>query len=96
MSFVLAEPDVRPKDWWRACQSVYSAPVLRDALRADAQSAAWRRGGYAEALRAGFQVGWDPVGSSGPCGRCEKSGGKCGYNGTGGFLGCATLSGKLF
>ncbi|KAM0872269.1 hypothetical protein ACQ4PT_038832 [Festuca glaucescens] len=94
MSFVLPEPEVRPKEWWRACQSVYSAPVLRDALLADAQSAAWRGGGYAETLRRGFRVSWDRVGS-GPCGRCEQSGGRCGYNGTGGFLGCLCADGAL-
>jgi hypothetical protein len=97
MSFVLPERDVPPKgEWWRACQSVHSAPVLRDAVPADAQSAAWRDGGYARALRGGFQVSWDRVTiGSGPCGRCEQSGGRCGYNGTGGFLGCLCANGAM-
>ncbi|KAM0892465.1 hypothetical protein ACQ4PT_025761 [Festuca glaucescens] len=94
MSFVLREDKVPPKEWWRACQSVYRAPVLGDAIKGDAQSAAWRDGGYAKALRDGFQVGWDRIGS-GPCGRCEQSGGKCGYNSTGGFLGCLCADGAL-
>jgi hypothetical protein len=76
MSFVLPElDDVPPKgELWRACRSVHSAAVLRDAVPADAQSVAWRDGGYARALRGGFQVSWDRVVGSGPCGRCEQSG----------------------
>ncbi|VAH78864.1 unnamed protein product [Triticum turgidum subsp. durum] len=86
MSFVLPEREIPPKDWWQACRSVYAAPVLKDALPADATDPGWREDGYAKALRGGFQVGWDR--SSGPCGQCEQSGGRCGYNRTAGFLGC--------
>ncbi|KAM0826150.1 hypothetical protein ACQ4PT_069076 [Festuca glaucescens] len=93
MSFVLPEREVPPKDWWRACQSVYSAPVRRDAIPADAQGAGWRDGGYGKAIRGGFQVSWDL--NSGPCGQCEQSSGKCGYNSTGEFLGCLCTNGAL-
>ncbi|CAM0882191.1 unnamed protein product [Alopecurus aequalis] len=93
MSFVLPERELPPKDWWRACQSVYSTPVLRDAIPEDAQDAGWRRDGYAKALRGGFHVSWDL--SSGPCARCEHSSGKCGYNSTGDFLGCFCTNGAL-
>ncbi|KAM3331970.1 hypothetical protein ACQJBY_027682 [Aegilops geniculata] len=93
MSFVLPEREIPPKDWWQACRSVYAAPVLKDALPADAKDPRWRDDGYAKALRGGFQVGWDR--SSGACGQCEQSGGKCGYNGTGGFFGCFCANGAL-
>lgn len=93
MSFVLPEREIPPKDWWQVCRSVYAAPVLKDALPADAKDPGWRDDGYAKALRGGFQVGWDR--SSGPCGQCEQSGGKCGYNRTGGFLGCFCANGAL-
>jgi hypothetical protein len=33
--------------------------------------------------------------SSGPCERCEQSGGKCNYNGTGGFSGCLCANGAM-
>ncbi|KAM3350825.1 hypothetical protein ACQJBY_023100 [Aegilops geniculata] len=71
----------------------YAAPVLKDALPADAKDPGWREDGYAKALRGGFQVGWER--SSGPCGQCEQSRGKCGYNGTGGLLGCFCADGAL-
>ncbi|XP_048564187.1 LEAF RUST 10 DISEASE-RESISTANCE LOCUS RECEPTOR-LIKE PROTEIN KINASE-like 1.2 isoform X1 [Triticum urartu] len=93
MSFVLPEREIPPKDWWQACRSVYAAPVLKDALPADAKDPGWREDGYAKALRGGFQVGWDR--SSGPCDPCEQSGGKCGYNRTAGFLGCFCANGAL-
>uniref|UniRef100_A0A453FBT5 non-specific serine/threonine protein kinase n=1 Tax=Aegilops tauschii subsp. strangulata TaxID=200361 RepID=A0A453FBT5_AEGTS len=93
MSFVLPEREIPPKDWWQACRSVYAAPVLKDALPADAKDPGWREDGYAKALRGGFQVGWDR--SSGPCGQCEQSGGKCGYNRAAGFLGCFCANGGL-
>lgn len=90
MSFVLPEREVppKPKGWWQACQSVYRAPVLSDAVpEGAAQDPGWREGGYAKALRGGFQVSWERIGS-GPCARCERFDGRCGYNGTGEFLGC--------
>nr|BAK03553.1 predicted protein [Hordeum vulgare subsp. vulgare] len=93
MSFVLPEREIPPKDWWQACRSVYAAPVLKDALPADAKDPGWREDGYAKALRGGFQAGWDR--SSGPCAQCEQSGGKCGYNRTGGLLGCFCANGAL-
>ncbi|EMS48970.1 hypothetical protein TRIUR3_06248 [Triticum urartu] len=82
MSFVLPERE-----------SVYRAPVLKDALPADAKDPGWREDGYAKALRGGFQVSTDR--SSGPCSQCEQSSGKCGYNRTGEFSGCFCANGVL-
>ncbi|KAL6614707.1 hypothetical protein ACP70R_036977 [Stipagrostis hirtigluma subsp. patula] len=94
-SFVVPRAEVPPGDWPRACQSVFEVPVLRDAIPADAgKDPAWRSEGYGKALRAGFQLGWDR--STGRCGQCEQSNGKCGYSGAGEFLGCLCADGRVY
>lgn len=92
-SFVLPESEVPPKDWWQGCQAVFKVPVLRDTLPDNARDPEWRKDGYVKALREGFQVAWDQI--PGKCSRCEQSNGKCGYNRTGGFLGCFCANGLV-
>jgi len=93
MTFVLPRGEVPPGDWSSACRQVFEVPVLKSSVpsKAVAEDPVWRNDGYGKALRAGFQLGWDP--SSGPCGQCEQSSGKCGYNRAGEFLGCLCADG---
>ncbi|GJM93519.1 hypothetical protein PR202_ga10081 [Eleusine coracana subsp. coracana] len=86
-SFAIPRADVPSGDWSRACRAVFEVPVLRDAVPSNARNdPAWRNGGYAAAIRAGFQVGWER--SSGRCVQCEQGNGKCVYGRGGAFLGC--------
>jgi len=84
---------VPPGDWFSACTRVFEVPVLRGAAPRDAQDPKWRSDGYGKALRAGFQLGWKR--GSGECGRCEQSGGKCGFGRGGEFLGCLCANGRM-
>jgi len=93
LSFVLPSGDVPPGDWSSACTRVFEVPVLRGAAPRDAQDPQWRSDGYGKALRAGFQLGWKR--GSGECGRCEQSGGKCGFSRAGEFLGCLCTNGSM-
>ncbi|PWZ34767.1 LEAF RUST 10 DISEASE-RESISTANCE LOCUS RECEPTOR-LIKE PROTEIN KINASE-like 1.2 [Zea mays] len=95
MTFVLPRAEVPPGDWASACRKVFQVPVLKGSVPPDAQhDPLWTSGGgYGEALRAGFQLGWDR--GSGPCARCEQSGGKCGYGRAGEFLGCLCAGSRV-
>ena len=95
MTFVLPRGEVPPGDWSSACRQVFEVPVLKSSVpsKAVAEDPVWRNDGYSKALRAGFQLGWDR--SSGPCGQCEQSSGKCGYNRAGEFLGCLCADGRV-
>ncbi|TVU35464.1 hypothetical protein EJB05_17355 [Eragrostis curvula] len=92
-SFVIPRAVVPPGDWPRACRAVFQVPVLTGAIPRDAQDPAWRSDGYGAALRAGFQVGWER--STGTCGQCEQSNGRCGYSRAGELLGCVCADGRL-
>ncbi|KAK3165127.1 hypothetical protein QOZ80_1AG0029230 [Eleusine coracana subsp. coracana] len=86
-SFAIPRADVPSGDWSRACRAVFEVPVLRDAVPSNARNdPAWRNGGYAAAIRAGFQVGWER--SSGRCVQCEQGNGKCVYGRGGESLSC--------
>jgi len=93
LSFVLPSGAVPPGDWSSACARIFEVPVLRGAAPRDAQDPKWRSDGYGKALSAGFLLGWDR--SSGECGRCEQSGGKCGFSRAGEFLGCLCANGRM-
>ncbi|XP_066312374.1 LEAF RUST 10 DISEASE-RESISTANCEUS RECEPTOR-LIKE PROTEIN KINASE-like 2.1 isoform X3 [Miscanthus floridulus] len=92
MTLVLPRGEVPPGDWSSACRQIFEVPVLKSSMPPDAQDPVWRKDGYGKALRAGFQLGWDRS-SGGPCGQCEQSRGKCGYNRAGEFLGCLCADG---
>ncbi|XP_066312349.1 LEAF RUST 10 DISEASE-RESISTANCEUS RECEPTOR-LIKE PROTEIN KINASE-like 2.1 isoform X2 [Miscanthus floridulus] len=94
MTLVLPRGEVPPGDWSSACRQIFEVPVLKSSIPPDAQDPVWRKDGYGKALRAGFQLGWDRS-SGGPCGQCEQSSGKCGYNRAGEFLGCLCPDGRV-
>ncbi|KAJ1284805.1 hypothetical protein BS78_03G233500 [Paspalum vaginatum] len=93
-TFVVPRGDVPPGDWPRACLQVFEVPVLKASIPPDdLDDPGWRNGGYGKAIRAGFRLGWDR--RSGPCGQCEQSGGMCGYDRDGEFLGCLCANGRM-
>ncbi|XP_064999962.1 LEAF RUST 10 DISEASE-RESISTANCE LOCUS RECEPTOR-LIKE PROTEIN KINASE-like 1.2 isoform X1 [Musa acuminata AAA Group] len=63
----------------RTCRAVVVVPVLREVLTAYiADDLPTRYGGV---LQSGFNLSWPNV-TSGDCGSCERSGGRCGLNRT--------------
>ncbi|XP_062206566.1 LEAF RUST 10 DISEASE-RESISTANCE LOCUS RECEPTOR-LIKE PROTEIN KINASE-like 1.2 isoform X1 [Phragmites australis] len=93
LSYVIPRDKVPPGDWSGACRDFFLVPVLRESILSGEQDPWWRSDGYGKALRAGFLVGWDR--SSGQCGQCEQSNGKCGYSRAGAFLGCLCANGRV-
>ncbi|XP_062206570.1 LEAF RUST 10 DISEASE-RESISTANCE LOCUS RECEPTOR-LIKE PROTEIN KINASE-like 1.2 isoform X4 [Phragmites australis] len=95
LSFVLPRRAVPAGDWWRACQRVIEAPVLKLGLPADPRNdPLWTDGGYRSYLRSGFQMAWDRKPPA--CSQCEGSNGQCGYNQVGDFfVGCICSGGRV-
>ncbi|WVZ69232.1 hypothetical protein U9M48_018048 [Paspalum notatum var. saurae] len=93
-SFVVPRSDMPPGDWDSACRQVFEVPVLTASIPPNAEDdPGWGNDGYGKAIRAGFRLDWDR--RSGACGQCEQSGGMCGYNSTGVFLGCLCANGRM-
>lgn len=92
-SFIVPRGGVPPGDWSSACRQIFEVPVLKTSMPSDAEDPGWRSDGYAKALRAGFQLGWER--STGECSQCEQTSGKCGYSGAGEFLGCLCADGYM-
>ncbi|XP_062206574.1 LEAF RUST 10 DISEASE-RESISTANCE LOCUS RECEPTOR-LIKE PROTEIN KINASE-like 2.1 isoform X2 [Phragmites australis] len=95
LSFVLPRRAVPVGDWWRACQRVIEASILKLGLPADPRNdPLWTDGGYRSYLRSGFQMAWDRKPSA--CSQCEGSNGQCGYNQAGDFfVGCICSGGRV-
>uniref|UniRef100_A0ACD5TZY4 Uncharacterized protein n=1 Tax=Avena sativa TaxID=4498 RepID=A0ACD5TZY4_AVESA len=92
-SFLAPQLGAPDGDWFRSCNGVYVAPVLSEWLASPEYGPRLGSGGYGEVLRQGFRLSWDP--SAGPCYECEQSQGQCGYDQTGGFLGCLCPDGSV-
>ncbi|CAL9116877.1 unnamed protein product [Musa acuminata var. zebrina] len=63
----------------RTCRAVVVVPVLQDVLLAYIKDDLRTR--YGGVLQSGFNLSWPNV-TSGDCGSCEHSGGRCGFNRT--------------
>ncbi|CAO2183205.1 unnamed protein product [Urochloa humidicola] len=98
MSFVFPLDDVPFGDtkWWQGrCQGVFQVPVLKNGLQGNPQNdPEWNRGGFRNALLAGFQLAWDYQNPK-ACEQCERTNGQCGHNQTGEFVACLCSSGRV-
>jgi hypothetical protein len=93
-SFVFLKDQVPPGNWSKACKEVLEVPVVKSGP-IEPNKPGWRSGGYGSDLRRGFQLVWNEKRKLPSCIQCEGSKGQCGYNETGGFVGCLCPDGRV-
>ncbi|XP_066312373.1 LEAF RUST 10 DISEASE-RESISTANCEUS RECEPTOR-LIKE PROTEIN KINASE-like 2.1 isoform X2 [Miscanthus floridulus] len=75
------------------CKQVIQVPVLQNAsLTIDSQ---WSTNGYRNALKQGFQLGWNLNRKSEQCTKCEGSNGRCAHSRDGEFVACLCTNGRV-
>ena len=75
------------------CKQVLLVPVLQNAsLTIDSQ---WSTNGYRNALKQGFQLGWNLNRKSEQCTKCEGSNGGCAHSRDGEFVACLCTNGRV-
>ncbi|CAD6230251.1 unnamed protein product [Miscanthus lutarioriparius] len=93
-SFVIpSDSEVPQQTLSRECKQVIQVPVLQNAsLTIDSQ---WSTNGYRNALKQGFQLGWNSSRKSDLCTNCEGSNGRGAYNRYGEFVACLCTNGQV-
>ncbi|XP_066312350.1 LEAF RUST 10 DISEASE-RESISTANCEUS RECEPTOR-LIKE PROTEIN KINASE-like 2.1 isoform X3 [Miscanthus floridulus] len=93
-SFVIpSDSEVPQQTLSRECKQVIQVPVLQnDSLTIDSQ---WSTNGYRNALKQGFQLGWNSSRKSELCTNCEGSNGHCAYSRYGEFVACLCTNGRV-
>ncbi|KAF0917864.1 hypothetical protein E2562_021519 [Oryza meyeriana var. granulata] len=92
-SYVLPKDKVPPGNWSQVCE-IFEVPVLKYQPM-DPKGDVWRRGGYGQFLRQGFQLSLNDSGRPANCAQCEESSGRCGHSQDGEFLGCLCPDGRV-